>query len=1091
VSEAQRIRLAHLFDPLLAVHTSNVEPLPHQITGVYKEMLPRQPLRYLLADDPGAGKTIMSGLFIKELIIRGDVHRCLIVPPGNLVEQWQDELWNKFHLAFDVVDRQVIETSRTGNPYSEKNLVIGRLDHIARNEEVQAKLSQTEWDLIVVDEAHKMSAHYFGNELKETKRYKLGKLLGSITRHLLLLTATPHSGSEIDFQLFMALLDSDRFEGRFRDGVHSVDGEGIMRRMVKEKLVKFDGRPLFPERKAYSPAYKLSDQEAHLYAEVTDYVREEMNRAERLAREQGEGRRGAIVGFALTTLQRRLASSPNAIYQSLRRRKERLENRLREEELRRRGEQVVLDLTGRFADLDEEDIEEIDDRPDAEIEEIEEEVVDQASAAQTVAELKAEIETLARLEALARQVRSSGRDRKWEELSDLLQNAPEMFDAKGVRRKLIIFTEHRDTLTYLEERITRLLGRPEALVTIHGGMGREERRKMQELFTQDKDVSILVATDAAGEGINLQRAHLMVNYDLPWNPNRIEQRFGRIHRIGQIEVCHMWNLVAMETREGDVFQRLFEKLERQSQSLGGQVFDILGQAFSEKSLRKLLIEAIRYGEHPEVRDRLNQIVDEVLEDDLRRLVNERALASDVMTSADVEQIRIDMEKAEARRLQPHYIRSFFIEAFRHLGGRITEREPGRFEITHVPADIRGRDRLIGVGQPILRRYERVTFEKELMRPQGQSPADFVAPGHPLLDATIDLILERYRPLLKKGAVLIAPDDPLIEPRVLVYLEHAIQDGRATSEGSRRVVSKRMQFVEMDEEGNASVANHAPYLDYRPLEEKEPDLVVGILNQGWITGDLERTALDFGIGTAVPEHLEEVRRQTLYRVDKTAAAVRDRLTKEIAYWDHLATELKEQELAGKKPKRTSGWARQKADDLEDRMKRRLQELELQKQLSPLPPRVTGAAIVIPAALLGKLKGAEISETAKEVEEIERRAVDAVLRTERTLGRVPEEMPRNNPGYDVLSKDPNTGQLLFIEVKGRVEGAPTVTITKTEILTAKNKQESYILALVGVGDSKEEVRYARDPFTGSMEDLHFATTSVTFDWNKMFAVGKTPN
>ncbi len=524
VSEALRIRLAYLFDPLLAVHTSNLEPLPHQISAVYGELLPRQPLRFLLADDPGAGKTIMAGLFIKELIVRGDLRRCLIVCPGSLVEQWQDELWTKLHLDFEIITRETIENSKSGNPYAEKNLVISRLDHMSRNEELQAKLAQTDWDLVVVDEAHKMSAHFFGNEVKETKRYKLGKLLASLTRHLLLMTATPHSGNEANFQLFMALLDADRFEGRFRDGVHTTDAAGMMRRLVKENLLKFNGKPLFPERRAYSPQYELSDEEAYLYKEVTDYVREEMNRAERLAAE-GEGRRGTIVGFALTILQRRLASSPEAIYQSLQRRRKRLEDRVREEELRKRGGQVKIDTLSHLGDIDAEDIEDIDDRPETELEELEEEVVDQASAAQTIEELKAEIVTLTRLEEMARKVRNSGNDRKWEELSSLLQNEPEMFEAGGSRRKMIIFTEHRDTMNYLTDRLRTLLGRPEAVVNIHGGMAREARRKSQEFFTQDKDVHLLVATDAAGEGINLQRAHLLVNYDLPWNPNRIEQRF--------------------------------------------------------------------------------------------------------------------------------------------------------------------------------------------------------------------------------------------------------------------------------------------------------------------------------------------------------------------------------------------------------------------------------------------------------------------------------------------------------------------------------------------------------------------------------------
>src|SRR5277367_2559447 len=339
VSEAQRIHLAHLFDPVLAVHTSVVEPLPHQITAVYESMLPRQPLRFLLADDPGAGKTIMAGLFIKELIARGDLQRCLIVCPGSLAEQWQDELYRRFQLTFDILTNDKLEAARTGNWFLENSLVIARLDKLSRNPDVQQKLQGPDcgWDLVVCDEAHKLSATVFGGEIRYTKRYHLGQLLSTLTRHFLLMTATPHNGKEEDFQLFMALLDGDRFEGKFRDGVHAADVSDLMRRMVKENLLKFDATPLFPERISYTVPYKLSPHEEALYKSVTDYVREEFNRAEALENDK----RAGTVGFALTILQRRLASSPEAIYQSLRRRRERLESRLRELETLQRGGQVT------------------------------------------------------------------------------------------------------------------------------------------------------------------------------------------------------------------------------------------------------------------------------------------------------------------------------------------------------------------------------------------------------------------------------------------------------------------------------------------------------------------------------------------------------------------------------------------------------------------------------------------------------------------------------------------------------------------------------------------------------------------------------
>jgi len=336
-SEALRIRLAHLFDPFVAVRSSQIEALPHQLTAVYGEMLPRQPLRFLLADDPGAGKTIMAGLFIKELLIRGDLERCLIVAPGSLVEQWQDELSEKFGLLFDILTRDQVEAAATGNFFAEHQRVIARLDMLARAEDLRKRLQAAPtWDLIICDEAHRMSASFFGGEVKYTKRYQLGQTLGSVARHLLLMSATPHNGKEEDFQLFMGLLDSDRFEGRFREGAHKVDVSDMMRRLTKEELRRFDGTPLFPERKAYTVSYKLSAQEAALYEGVTRYVRDEMNRADQI--QDGGERRRNTVGFALQILQRRLASSPAAIHESLKRRLARLEARLEEESFSNAGD---------------------------------------------------------------------------------------------------------------------------------------------------------------------------------------------------------------------------------------------------------------------------------------------------------------------------------------------------------------------------------------------------------------------------------------------------------------------------------------------------------------------------------------------------------------------------------------------------------------------------------------------------------------------------------------------------------------------------------------------------------------------------------
>lgn len=1115
VSEAHRIRLAYLFDPVMAVHTSLVDPLPHQITAVYECMLPRRPLRYLLADDPGAGKTIMAGLLIKELIARGDLQRCLIVCPGSLAEQWQDELYRRFQLPFDILTNDKLEAARTGNWFLESNLVIARLDKLARNEGLQQKLQAPDggWDLIVCDEAHKMSATVFGGETKYTKRYKLGQLLSTLTRHFLLMSATPHNGKEADFQLFMALLDGDRFEGRFRDGVHATEVADLMRRMVKENLLKFDGTPLFPERIAYTLPYRLSTSEAALYRAVTEYVREEFNRAEALQNDK----RAGTVGFALTILQRRLASSPEAIYQSLRRRRERLESRLRELELMQRGGRSIDVVLGEKT-LEAEDLDDLDEAPDTEVEVVEEDVLDQATAARSIAELRLEIGTLSALEAQAQVVRRSGNDTKWRELAGLLN---EIFSLKAVgiaedelpygagplpppkfspQQKLVVFTEHRDTLNYLYQRITTLLGREDAVVVIHGGIGREDRLKAQEAFKHDPQVQVLLATDAAGEGINLQRAHLMVNYDLPWNPNRLEQRFGRIHRIGQTEVCHLWNLVADDTREGDVYRTLLDKLEQARQGLGGQVFDVLGKLQFEqdgqsRSLRDLLIEAIRYGERPEVKAYLTTVLDRALDrEHLRTLLDQGALAQGAMDTGRLQRIREEMERADARRLQPHYIESFFLEAFRRLGGTAKQREPRRYEISHVPAQVRRRDRLIGLGEPVLSRYERIAFEKTLVSPQGQPPAAFVCPGHPLLDAVIDLTLERNPDLLKRGAVLVDERDEGTQPQVLFYLEQAIRDAGHDRGGNRRVVSKRLLYVAMDAFGQVRHLHYAPYLDYRPLRADEPSIET-LLDQPecrWIGPELEHRAQGYAIAQVVPEHLAEVKGHRLELIGKTEAAVKDRLIKEISYWDHRAEELKLLESTGKVNARiNANEARKRADNLQARLQKRLEELKLEAQLSPLPPVVLGGVLVVPKGLLRLMSGdASVPVTRPHDTQVSAaRARAIVMEVERRLGFEPTDRELEKLGYDIESKVPATGKLRFIEVKGRISGSETIAVTRNEILYSLNKPDDFILAIVEfIDDQQHQVHYLRRPFA---REPDFGVTSVNYDFAELVARSGPPS
>lgn len=1084
-AEARRIRLAHLFDPYLALTSSAIEPLPHQITAVYGEMLPRQPLRFLLADDPGAGKTIMAGLLIKELALRGDLKRCMIVAPGGLVEQWQDEMIEKFDMNFEIVSRDMVNNAYGGNPFETHDRLILRLDMAARSEDLQEKIKAApDFDLVICDEAHRMSASYYGNEPQFTKRFKFGKFLGEQTRHLLLMTATPHNGKDEDFQLFLSLLDADRFEGKFREGMRGADPSDLMRRLVKEELYWFDGRPLFPERRAQTVTYELSAAERDLYLAVTDYVREEMNRADRA----DEGRQRNNVGFALMTLQRRLASSPRAIWRSLKRRRERLEARLEEEKLRAQGRDAALSLLPSIEVPD--DLEDLDDLAEEERESLEDAALDTASSAKTLAELQTEIDILKALEGQADKVRNSGEDTKWFQLAEILDQPPVYDPVTRKQKKILIFTEPKDTLEYLQEKVSARLGDPDAVRVIHGGVPRQHRRAAVAAFNDDPAVRVLIANDAAGEGVNLQRgAHLMVNYDLPWNPNRLEQRFGRIHRIGQTEVCHLFNLVAANTREGQVFQRLLEKLEEARKALQGKVYDVLGELFEEAPLHDLLFRAVRYGDDPDVRAKLEQAVDgAVNREHIEELSRRAQLSTETMSATDVEKLRLEMERASAERLQPHYVREFFEEAFRRLGGVMEPREPGRYEILRVPAEVRAYDQYTGKGDPVLERYSRVCFDKADR--DGQIKASLIAPGHPLLEAVIGLTLQHYGTALQQGTVLVNELDEGREPKLLVMAEHEVVDGRSNPAGGARTVSKRLDFVLMNERGEAQRAGAAPYLDYRPLEDEETETVDALRSADWLTGDLAERARQFVAEHLVTEHLDVTKERRLAHLDKVEREVRYRLRKEIAFWDGRVGKHQQAVQAGKDERLALRKAQERVDRLTVRLESRLEALKLERALAARAPEVRGGALVVPIGLLraaqqddGKPDG-----MAEDTEETELLAMEAVMAAERAAGRHPVDVSHLNRGWDIESFTEDR-HMLMLEVKGRVVGGEEIFVTKNEMLKARNAGAQYHLVYVPVeaGFAHAPV-YITDPASKFWDGGSFKDTKRAFRVRDLAAAGE---
>lgn len=1101
-AEALRIKYAALYDPMAAVNSSDVDPLPHQIRAVYEELLPRIPLRFLLADDPGAGKTIMAGLYLKELILRADCERALIVAPGGLVEQWREELSQKFDLSFEIFNRQMVDDAQGRNVFAEHPFLIARMDQLSRSDDLVEQLSDVTWDAVVVDEAHRMSAHYssWAGQVDETKRFRLGRLLAETAHNFLLMTATPHAGKEEDFQLFMSLLDRDRFEGQFRAGVHRTDTRGLMRRMVKEELLTFEGKPLFPERRAYTVEYELSDPERELYELVTGYVRTEMGRAERLA-QAGDKKRGNNVGFALTVLQRRLASSPEAILRSLERRQVRLETRLRE--WRRATDEarystsmtaaidewstgrVTLDFADDsnstpsfdpdlFDDLDEEVAE--DER--AQFEARVDEVVDLATASESIGELRAEIAILEDLIRVARRVRLLDDDKKWVQLRTILDEQLLVHDDSGEPRKIIIFTEHKDTLDYLRQKITTQLGRPESVITIHGGTRREDRKAAREQFTYDRNTVVLLATDAAGEGLNLQRAHLMVNYDLPWNPNRIEQRFGRIHRIGQREVCHLWNMVAKDTREGDVFTRLLSKIDQMSIAYNGNLFNVLGDAdaFQEKSLRDLLIEAIRYGDEPERKAELNRVIDASVAHGLDAMVAERALHPEMYSSLNLEEIRERMEKARERRLQPGYIAAFFLPAFERLGGRIRRREKGRYEITRVPERVIDMARRLNRWAPVPERYERATFETALVRPENQTQAALLAPGHPLLQAVIDLTIEDLGSVLKRGTVFVDRREQQSEQTALLYaVEQRIQNATPDAD----TVSRHFDYPVLDAAGTVILAAAPPYLDYDAPHAREAATIAEVLAEEWAKSDHERSIRAWAYRDGLAPRMDELAARIAVDVDRTRVQVKERLLAEINHWDREHNRLEALERAGTIGRIRADVALHRARQLDERLDKRLRALDESTRLVALPAVVRGSALVVPSRRLSTGDEDAAPQTfARNTEFVERRAVEAVLATERALGRTPHEMPRNNPGYDIQSLDPD-GRIHYIEVKGRIQGSDTFTITTNEVTFAQTQGDRHRLALVLVspdGEKRDRLRYVLDAFT------HIEPSATTRSYNE---------
>lgn len=1062
--EAQRIRLAPHFIPYIAMDASHIDLLPHQITAVYETMLHRHPLRFLLADDPGAGKTIMAGLLIKELLTRRKLDRCLIITPGSLAEQWQDEMRDKFGLNFEILLPQKVSAHASRNPFDGYPLVIAKLDMLARSSVLMEKLEcAPPWDLVICDEAHRMSARISGGIKKTTLRFDLGEVAGRKSYHLLLMTATPHNGKEEEFQLFMGLLNEDRFglldedlfDRPFRIEVDKEDPSDAVRRTIKEEMCCLNGNLLFPERKSYTVSYPLSQSESELYESVTRYVQEEMNRVKRLG---NDGKLRQInVGFALQILQRRLASSPAAIHETLMRRRNRLDEQLQEEQKRRVGQEFAKNYMGpKLKKMRDDDW--FYERPEEDFEEQEELFVSRATAAQTIEELRSEIALLSELENMAKRLRLSGEDSKWKELREILDD-PIVFDSDCIgRRKVVIFTEARDTLQYLADRIREHVGNNLGVVIIHGKVDSVTRCSRIASFNNDPTVQIMLATDAAGEGVNLHHgAHLMVNYDLPWNPNRLEQRFGRIHRIGQTKKCHQWNLVAKDTREGAVYLTLLDKLESARKALGGKVYDVLGDMFESRPLREFMVEAIQCDDKQDVKSKLGREMESILDVQSIEEHTERFRQSrNRFDPSSIQRIHFDLERTEVTRTQSQHIRAFFMEAFSKEGGKIIQNDE-HFEISNVPQCLRDFYAKSQYGIKLPTQYKRVFFDKHTSAES--SVHQVLSQGHPLLDTLLDFSHDKYNSQLYSGAAFIDELNRFEQPRVMVAIRQIVCGGQSVNNYAQSIIFQKMLYVWLSKENHKIEEALMPCMLGREALDSEKEAVLKILQQEWLMTPLEKRAKDIVKNEASTELLQNVKNRQVEDIKREMNAIEKRFSNEIDYLKFCADRYEKDKLRSRS-------FRNRAEYLEERLKIGCKEYDKRCDIQTRE-EICGVAIVIPISFLPQNANLDVIDqhiildrTVRD--EIERKAMQAVVRREVEIGRIPRDVSGQNLGYDLESAHPKTKEMKCLGIMGRKVGAKNVCVTRNEIIAAHNAQDAYILAVVIIdGDKIEEQIYLQNP------------------------------
>ena len=1007
-----RYRYASLYDPLLAMNTSKIDPLPHQIEAVYGYILKIPRIRFLIADDPGAGKTIMAGLIIKELKLRNLIKRVLIVTPGHLRDQWVRELDEKFKEKFVPISRGFLNTFYAENVWLRENNIITSIDFI-KQEEVIPSLGAAHFDLIIVDEAHKMSAYMYGDKIDKTARYRLGEILSQRSDHLLFLTATPHKGDPENFRLFLDLLEPGFFATpeMIQQSIENKDNPLFIRR-IKEDLRDFEGKPLFLPRHVITKTFNLgiqSPDEKELYNDLSRYVETQYN----LAMQRDKKRN---IAFALVILQRRMASSIFALLKSLERRKDRLNGLISETDKLNNSIKISPDI---------EDTEELSEEERWK----EEEIWETLSVAENKEQLKKEILILDRLIEKAKNIISEEIEIKLDSLRKSLKELEGKFTEER-DKKIIIFTESKDTLSYLEKKIKEW---GYLVSVIHGGMKLEERIQSEKIFKNE--TQILVATEAAGEGINLQFCHLMVNYDIPWNPNRLEQRMGRIHRYGQDKEVFIFNLVAEDTREGRVLNRLFVKLDEIRKALGSdKVFDCLGEVLFDQNLSQLLIEAASNSK--KIEDILKEI-DVVVDEDYISKVKENLGESLATHFIDYTRIKEMEKEAREHRLIPEYTESFFKKAFTKAEGKIKELDNNFISIESIPYQIRKiaeEDEFKKSFGPLIRRYPKATFDKEIAFTN--QDAEFISFGHPLFEAIMQWVESNFTKCLYNGATFIDPDG--IKDGYIIFYEGEVRDGLGRIAGKRlfsfyvpNMESKDIIQISPAAIWDLAETNQAneDNVDIKSIKEKTSELVIEILKiyKEELLKERERQIeIKQKYGLKSLEHF-------ILKLDGDLISLQQR--KENGENVDIA-------IFNKKERKS----------VYDNNKKKLEdEIKLEKNLTLSMPKFIGLIKVKP--------GEKIRNEMQSDEEVEKIGMQVAMDYERRNNRDPEDVSSENLGFDIRSSDGNNNTR-YIEVKARSQ-IGNISLTQNEWFKATRFGDEYYLYIIFNAINNPELTIINNP------------------------------